>query len=283
MAAPAAEKDKGKAGQRAGRAKTRDDSPYREDPAPDRHEEISDFAANMIRRYGSTEAALQALSRENYEYRDRHRQDKKRIDELEEEHENATILAGDDAKEWTAFQELKIKAADVKTAIVKRDELQAKVDATDRATLHSQAAQAAGYKPTVLSKLLETEKLHLEFRDVSETKDGKTETKKVPHVRLAADEKATLVPLTQHVEQHLKDFLPALKADAAQGGGGQQQGGGATGSESGGTSAGVAWPAQSGGSSGGGSSDMVTKFLTDQAEAAKKIRDPLAPKTATTS
>jgi len=54
----------------------------------------------------------------------------------------------------------------------------------------------------------------IEMRDVSETVDGKQETKKVPHVRPADDEKAHLEPLTTYAERELADYLPALRSES---------------------------------------------------------------------
>lgn len=288
MPAPAATKD-GKKGERDTRARRasrerRGESPYRDDD-PAGRSGPSAIAQGFLTRYGTLEAALQALADENFQYRERHRKDKEQIEglELELPEEGAVVLTGDDAKAWTAFQELKLKPEEVKAAIAKRDELQKKVETSEREKLYAEAAQAVGYKPSVLSDLAESKQLHVEMRDVSVEENGQTVTRKVPHVRPRAEEKAQLVPLAQHVEQHLKDYLPSLKADAQ--GGGTGTGGGMTGttgsqSSSTTTTATTPWPSQGGGGSGSGagSGDVVSNFLRQHEEQAKKIKDPLAPK-----
>jgi hypothetical protein len=100
------------------------------------------------------------------------------------------------------------------------------------------AAKSAGWKDTVLNKLVRDEKLKVEVRSENVTTDGKTEAVEVAYVRgTGANDPWT--KLTEFVEKHavLKDFLPALRVKDDAGNEG------ARGSQE--------WPAQNGGSGSG--------------------------------
>lgn len=179
---------------------------------------------------GDANAAVAELVRENQGYRDRHRQDQEALSEVQKKlpGEGAVVLTGDDAKTWAAVSARKLTAEQLETQLKERETLSAQVAEHTANTQWAEAAQALGWKPNVVQRIAKSEGLHLEFREVIQpTKDDpeKTETVRRAHVRPAADEKAECMLLDKYVEQHLADFLPALKADAETGGSGDRTNG----------------------------------------------------------
>jgi hypothetical protein len=147
------------------------------------------------------------LYRENFRERESNRRLRDQVTELQGRipAEGAHVLSADEAKLWTAYQamgqptELQQRIEQGQTAIQERDGLR-------RDTTIRQAADAAGYKPSVLARLAGD--VALSVREA----DGKQEA-------LVTVEGQQPVPLTEYAQQHWADFLPALTAQSQ----GQQQ------------------------------------------------------------
>lgn len=223
---------------------------------------ITERAKRFLARHaGNAEAAVSELLRDNKKLRDERRTIREsgpyRPDEslqrenaeLQTENERlsglippvgAVVLTGDDATAWPKFKALNIAPDKIAEALKERDTLASQVADRDRKDVITRAAEELKWKPTILAKIASAEGLHLEFKDVNQTVDGKQSKVSVPHVRLAKDEKATLEPLAEYAKRELKDYLPALRTtdiadeeseDTDAGGGGveyleQQKGGG---------------------------------------------------------
>ena len=167
---------------------------------------------------------LGRLKSDNHKYRIERKRLRTENDTLKQENEDLKkrVLSPDDFKRWEALSKLTLKPEEITAALTERDELKAKVARSDLREERGKAAEALGWKAGVLDRLMELERLTLDWREVERPKkdDPKgTEKVRMPHVRPAADEKAELKPLDKYVSEHLADFLPALSASATEGGG----------------------------------------------------------------
>lgn len=215
--------------------------------------------AELAQEYGSKHAALHQLTT--------------KLLTLEEENdglraklpgEGAVVLAKEDAATWAAYQKLG-KPGDLEATAKKAADLEAKDAQRTRADKLREAGEAVGYKPTVLTKLAETEGFELvEMRD--EQVDGKAV--RVPYVKKSGDQAATPVKLTDFAAQHLGEFLPALTAAGNGGQGGGRSDGGQQAPRNG-----PAYPAQAAQSSAAG--DQWTQYrrqVEQEREAEQKKR-----------
>lgn len=243
----------------------------------------------LIARYGSADAALKALGKDNAKYRKKLRgvrdgehvtvessELRDQLRDLEEENKDmarrlegippgAVILTGEDAKAWPAFKALNLTPEKVQEAVKQRDELQGQLSARDRDAAISEFAKKNGLNETVLADQVRLRNLHVEMKEVTVTdKDGKTETRKVPHVRPAADDKAALEPITAYIERDLKEY-PGLRT----------QGGSGSGSGTTGGAQGVPYPEQKSGASGGTAGSTIDKHIREQNERAAARPNPL--------
>ena len=230
-------------------------------------------AKAFLGRFKEAEDAVAELLGEQYKYRDKLRDlrasrgskevdeaDSRRISELERENEtlerqidelsdkipakDAVILTGKDAEAWKSFTDLKLDPAKLSEIVKENGSLKEKVQSHDFDKLVADAAadingEGVRFNAEALAKVLRAEGLHLELRDVSiKGKDGKSETKKVPHVRKASEKDAQLKPLHEVAEADLKAWLPSLTAVDGKPNGTQQ------GNNNGGNSGGTRFPAQ---------------------------------------
>lgn len=117
--------------------------------------------------------------------------------------EGAVVLKKDEAAKWEEYKALG-EPSEIKAKAQKADELQARVEKNEREKAIREAAEAAGYKPTVLTDLADAKGLQFEIRD-EKGEDG--ETRKVAFV---TPEGGKPESLTAYVEQNLADYLPAL-------------------------------------------------------------------------
>lgn len=253
----------------------------------------------LIVRFGTAEAAIGALLRDNHRYRERLREARsagkvtienpeleRQVEDLERENadlmrrvpaEGAVVLTKEQGEQWAAYQQL---GAPKDVAEKLKQGTEAATALTERAAadLVAEAAGLAGFKPKVLQDLVKTKGLTVELRD--QTVDGKAV--KVPFVKTSQSDAGTA--LGEYAKTHLADYLPALQA-SGNGGGAGGSGGQGTGAQgtagAGGTAgSGVAFPNQTGTGSGGGGSDPVAAFLSKREEAAKQATNPLMPKRA---
>lgn len=204
---------------------------------------LAERAKRFLAQHGGVaEAAVSALLRDNKKLRDERRtlreQSPYRPDEnlqrenaeLQAENERlsglipaagSVVLSGDDAAAWPKLKALNLSADKLTELVREHGTLAARIAERDRQDVVARVAETMKWKPATLQKIAAAEGLHLEFKDVSETKDGKTTKVSVPHVRLAKDEKAALEPLKDFAARELKDYLPALRA--AEGGADEEE------------------------------------------------------------
>lgn len=186
-------------------------------------------APGVIRSYsGGAHEELGRLKSDNHRYRLERKKLKAEIEELTKT--NAEIakraLSADDFKRWETLKDVTLKPDEITAALKERDELKVKVEDAEKDAQVAEAAEALSWKPGVLKRLVKSEGLHLEWREVERPKkdDPKgTEKVRMAHVRPAADERAELKPLDKYVESHLADFVPALTAKDSEQGSGQRR------------------------------------------------------------
>lgn len=178
---------------------------------------ISQIVAAMIARHGSAETALGVLAGENRDYRARHRRDQESLAAVKAPVEGSVVLTPEQAKDWEAYQKLG-KPADVTATVAKVTEVEGKLKEREVQDLMTEVAGRVGYKPSVLSDRVKADNLHVEQRDV-QVSDGKggNKVEKLPYVRPADKADATPVLLTEYATKNWVDYLPSLKADAANG------------------------------------------------------------------
>jgi hypothetical protein len=162
----------------------------------------SSFQRRLERFNNDAMLMANELYRENYRERESNRRLREQVTELQGRipAEGAHVLTGDDVARWQAYtqlgqpQELQQRIEAGATAIQERDSLR-------RDTVIRQAADVAGYKPSVLQRLAAD--VQLSVREA----DGKQEA-------VVTVEGQQPIPLTQYAEQHWADFLPALTAQS---------------------------------------------------------------------
>lgn len=207
---------------------------------------VAKVQALIDKRGGDSSAVAVMLYQENFQLRDKNRQLASQVPA-----EGATVLTGDDAAAWAEYQKLG-KPADLQTAIAQRDQAQGDLAKLQRSAMIRTAAEAAGYKPTVLESLdAQTGgAATYEVREVEQ--DGKRA--KVAFVKVGESEAQ---PLDQYAQAQWADFLPALvtQPQTAQ-------------------TTGTPYPAQQ---SGGRTAevDFVAKWQSEQEEARKAVKNPL--------
>lgn len=120
--------------------------------------------------------------------------------------DDGLVLSGDEAKAWSEYQAIG-KAADLKQALTERDQLKAELGGIRKAGLHKQAAEAHGYRATVLSRLLDQDALDLEVKE--EQQGGKPA--QVAYVKHKDDQgKDVSTRLPDYAQKHWAEFLPSL-------------------------------------------------------------------------
>lgn len=193
---------------------------------------------------GDPTEVITKLLNETHDLRAKNRELRRDLDKVRAEQKDAVILTGDDKARWEQLSKLEGDPKEIAARLTKGGEAEAKLAELTERERDREAAEAAGFKPSVLSDLRRTRGLALEMRDVQVEENGKKVTRKLPHVRPASDEQAQWAPLTEYAEQHLADYLPALRADA-----GSSSGSSSGVKASGTTSAsgnGATWPPQHG-------------------------------------
>jgi hypothetical protein len=190
-------------------------------PAAKPERSVSQVVGSLIQRHGSAETALGVLAGENRDYRRRHQADQQAIAALQGKAPAAgsVVLSPEEAKKWEAYKALGEPDA-VRATVEKVGTLETTLAEKARGELIAEAAGLVApgqqWKPSVLQDIVQVKGLHVEMRDTTE-KDAKgvDTTVKRPHVRLANDEKAPLVPLAKWVADNAADYLPALTAAGA--------------------------------------------------------------------
>ncbi len=155
------------------------------------------FANGLARHNGDAGQFAERLYDENFQLRETRRQLESQLETLRGQvpAESAVILTGDQAAAWAAYQELGTP-----------DELKQQGTQLNQMTRQQQiakAAEASGYKASVLSTLIG--EAEIEMRQV--TQDGQQVD--VAYIK-AGDGEA--VSLTEHAQGAWADFMPALTA-----------------------------------------------------------------------
>lgn len=150
---------------------------------------------NLINRNnGDAMAAIATLLSENAQLRADRRALREKLPA-----DGSIVLTGEQAQFWSTLDATKLDAAKLKElqdAATERDQLRADRDKLQRNATINDAANVAGFKPTVLATLI---------GDLSvEIDDGET---RVAYVK--DGDKRT--PLVDYAAQHWADFLPSLQ------------------------------------------------------------------------
>jgi hypothetical protein len=178
-------------------------------------------SADVLQQYGNDAIRMAdrvaELERDNYRYREQKRDLTDRVKALEGKQvpEGAVVLTGDDAQSWQAFSALG-KPDEVKAKLAERDTLATEVATTRRDGLLRDAAQAAGFKFSVLKdRVALAGDLPIEVREVDE---NGTKVNRAFVKPQGGGEKS----LTDYAAEHWADYLPALTATGGGDGAGQQ-------------------------------------------------------------
>lgn len=164
-------------------------------------------ARKLLNRHrGRAEEALAAVVDENKELRVERRTLREEIAKFKAP--GTVVLSADDAKEFEGFKALGKKAADLKKELDGVPELRAKVADHDRRAIAEEAAPLVGYNAAALRELITDKRLEISFRD--DTKEGKPV--RIPLVKVAGDDKAQPIPLTEYATKNLTAYIPALTA-----------------------------------------------------------------------
>jgi hypothetical protein len=123
------------------------------------------------------------------------------------------VLTGDDAKAWPTLKELG-KPDEVRAKLEQGEKDKAALAVRTRQDQVRSAAEAAGFKPSVLEKLPGAEGLTFEVKEETVKDAAGKETKAMVAYVTGSEEGATPKKLADHAEAAWKDFLPALKQTA---------------------------------------------------------------------
>lgn len=200
--------------------------------------------ALIDKRGGDASAVAAMLFQENYQLRRTNADLRAKVPA-----EGALVLSGDDAAAWAEYAKLG-KPADLQQALADRDQAQGDLAKLRRSAAIREAAEAAGYKASVLAGLdQQAGGLAYEVREV----DGQNGQKaKVAYVKPVEGD---AVPLAQYAAAQWSDFLPALAAQPVQ--------------------TGTPYPAQQSGSGKPPATDLVAQFQQEQEDARKAVKNPL--------
>ena len=179
-------------------------------PAPQPVDPTAAFQRLMDKNNNDALKLAQHLFDDNWQQREQLRQLRAQMPE------GSVVLAGDDAKTWTAFKALNVPVKDVKEGLAKLPELEKK--AKELASMeHYRELSDIGLdgkklKVSVLQDQLGTKYPDATFRFATEKdKDGKTDVRKA-YIKTAADGQE--VDFATFAAQNLTDYLPSLKVDA---------------------------------------------------------------------
>lgn len=167
---------------------------------------------NLLTRHGNDWPSLGAeLYGQTGKLRDKVRELSAKLEEVEAKvpRDGSVVLTGKQHQEWQEYQELG-SPAEIKAADEKRQAVEAEVKQLKRRESLTKAAEAEGYKPSVLEKLLgDSAELKVATEKVK-TPDGEVEEQMVYQVTRDGKD----VSLSEFVTSEWgEDFLPVLTAD----------------------------------------------------------------------
>lgn len=222
---------------------------------------LAAFNSRLAKLEGNSTALAQILFGENYNLRGELRELKPKIIP-----DGAVVLTGDDAKSWAEYQALG-KPADLKAGLDQRNQFQGELEQSKREASVRKAADAAGYKYSVLAEREELARvrgkaLTFDVREVD--KDGKKQL--VAYVKEGDTER----PLVDYAQENWADHLPALQA----GPGGSPSTSMTTATSQ--SSPGIRYPSQhTGGGGGNNGKDLTSEFIEKQNARAAEAPNPL--------
>lgn len=184
--------------------KKEEQKPNDEPPKNDRRD-VDVVVSELVSKYGSERAALRVLADQQLDYRRDRRELAAKLPK-----EGERVLAVADAKEYDAFKALGKSPKDITTALEQNTSLTQELDAMKVEKVIAEAAQIAGYKPSVLTKLAKTEGFRVEVREEGKGDDKK----KVAYAVKGEGEEAEESELTEFATQALADFLPSLAVES---------------------------------------------------------------------
>lgn len=173
--------------------------------------DIEATVQRLLDKKGADQATADLL-KDNFKQREEIRERDARIKDLEGKvpGEGAVVLTAEQAKDWEAYQALG-KPDAVKATVDKVATLETDIAKRDREKTQKEAADAAGFKPSVLAKLPGADELTYETRE--EEVDG--EKRPVAYVTPKGDG-AKPQKLTEYADENWKELLPALAVEAEQ-------------------------------------------------------------------
>lgn len=169
--------------------------------------DMSGFLTSILAREGSQEAALKVLANDSLKARRQKQRVQKELADLKEAHERQRTLSDEDAARFDAYAALGTPE-EVTARLAKQEELAAKLARQEHDARVREAADALGWKASVLGDLVGVKQLTLGTTTVTEQdRHGKRTEKSVP----AFDVDGTAVAVEQYVAEHLADYLPSLQ------------------------------------------------------------------------
>jgi hypothetical protein len=223
----------------------------------------------MIAQHGSVENALQQTAMRLFAAEDASATAERTITDLRGKlpGDGALVLPKAEAAEYAKVIALKLTPDQIVERVKKAGELEGTVAQTALEKLAREAATAAGLDPEAFAAHAAAKGLHIELKDTPVIEKGKTVTKKLPHVRPAADDKALLVALSEYTSKLPAYDQRALTATGAPGAPAAP--------------AGTPWPGgQQPSTPAASTGDRVGDYMAKLAERGKARPNPLIPRQA---
>ena len=170
----------------------------------DTESKVLEVLNGLVAKHGGESGALKTLIGENFDLRTKNRDLRAKLPA-----EGSVVLAKTDADELAAYRGLNLSPKDLAAAL--SDGNQAKADLATLRTADTvrQAADLAGYKPTVLTTLVKASGVELAITEADDPKGGAAKVRTVT----VKDGDSKPVELGKYAEAHWTDHLPALKAE----------------------------------------------------------------------
>lgn len=213
-------------------------------------------------RHGTAESALRAVSAELFTVQDQVATLTTQLTEARGKipAEGSVVLPKAEADNLAKIRALGT-VDEIVAGMKERGELKTQTAANALEKLAREAATALGFDPEAFADHAKTKGLHIEMRDAQVVEAGKTVTKKLPHVRPAADANAPLKVLSEYSAALPAHEQRALKPTAAAP-----------------PPTGTLHPVQSPPPPAGTTGDAVSDYLTKRNALAAARPNPLAPR-----
>lgn len=160
----------------------------------------NDLVDRLVKRYGTADAALAVLADENFQYRDRHREDSERMDDMDE-----NVVTKEDKEFLTKVKALGT-VEELTTMKTEYPKLQEKVSEVEKRKTFVDVAKAAEYlNVDVLADLAKMKNFTVEVR----TEGTGDDAKQVAYAK-GPEQNAVPVLLNEFVEKNYKSYIPSL-------------------------------------------------------------------------